>query len=69
MKLYALIKKGTKYAYQNSHHKEPFEVEIQDNKEYQIAGGIGGQYRICDLEFYIKIGREFVKLNQRYKAP
>lgn len=57
--LYAEIKKSSKYAHQADMCKErgfgyPFPVNIShDAGGYQVKGGIGGQYRLADVNLYV----------------
>jgi len=57
--LYAEIKKSSKYASQadlcrNSPHGYPFQVRIVDDEDgYVVKGGVGGQYRIADVNLYV----------------
>ena len=68
--LYAMIKKNTKYYSQRTYHTDnkgkpiPFDIEI-DEKEtngYAAKGGVGGQYPIKDLNFYVKVNGKFTRI-------
>lgn len=62
--LYAKIKRSSKYEYQNKTAEEngfglPFEVDIQTDsgthsKDYVVKGGPGGQYRLADVNLFVK---------------
>lgn len=62
--LYAKIKRSSKYEHQNKTAKEggwglPFEVDIQTDsdthsKDYVVKGGPGGQYRLADVNLFVK---------------
>jgi len=69
--LYATIKKTSRYAAQQSYHLDekgkplPFEVEIPENaNELRALGGIGGNYDIKDLNYFIKHNDKFVKIHR-----
>lgn len=57
--LYAGIKETSRYASQIESNKQsgygyPFPVHFQtDVCGYVIKGGVGGQYRLCDVELYV----------------
>lgn len=55
--LYAEIKKSSKYAHQASWQKErgpyPFPVRVIADGDYVVKGGIGGQYRLVDVNLYV----------------
>lgn len=57
--LYAEIKKSSKYAHQAQMCRDqgfgyPFKVSIhQDACGYQVKGGVGGQYRLTDVNLYV----------------
>lgn len=57
--LYAEIKKSSQYASQialcrNSHWGYPFKVHIEtDRCGFVVKGGVGGQYRIIDVNLYV----------------
>lgn len=58
--LFAKIKRNSKYAYQNEHaigfgYGLPFKVSIVPSfGEYCVQGGPGGQYRLADVQLFIK---------------
>lgn len=62
--LYAKIKRTSKYADQNETAAQgswglPFPVEIQlsriaISKDYVVKGGPGGQYRLADVNLFVK---------------
>nr|BDD47746.1 hypothetical protein 9 [Piscirickettsiaceae bacterium] len=56
--IYARIKKTSKYAYQNDWQGYPshFPVHIQSpaKDDYIVKGGVGGQYRLSDVNLYVK---------------
>jgi hypothetical protein len=58
--LYAKIKRNSKYAHQNEQakgfgHGLPFKVSIVPAfGEYCVQGGPGGQYRLADVQLFIK---------------
>lgn len=59
--LYAKIKRSSKYEYQNQLAIEgeyglPFAVEIDSykNDPYPVKGGPGGQYRLSDVNLFVK---------------
>ncbi len=57
--LYAEIKKSSKYAHQTQMNIDmgyghPFKVSIRDDPfGYRVKGGIGGQYRLEDVNLYV----------------
>ncbi|MCY1561633.1 hypothetical protein D9M68_989200 [compost metagenome] len=57
--LYAGIKGSSKYASQADWHRThgwpyPFPVSLQlDPMGYVVKGGVGGQYRMEDVELYV----------------
>lgn len=67
-KVYALVRKSSKYYGQSSDSNTHFEVTLNTNAQqlsdgYYIKGGIGGNYRPNDLDFYTEFngGLELVK--------
>ena len=61
--LYAKIKRSSKYEYQNQTAKDngfglPFEVDVAPafatSKSYVVHGGPGGQYRLADVNLFVK---------------
>jgi hypothetical protein len=67
--LYAEIKKSSKYACQvdlcrNSPYGYPFKVCIvEDFGGYVVKGGIGGQYRIADVNLYVMQDGKKIRLH------
>jgi hypothetical protein len=57
--LYAEIKKSREYAHQadwcrSQGYGYPFKVRIEAAKDgYTVKGGIGGQYRLADVNLYV----------------
>ncbi|MEB3733414.1 hypothetical protein ULF88_03055 [Halopseudomonas pachastrellae] len=57
--LYAEIKKSSKYAHQAQMNIDmgygyPFKVSIRDDSSgYRVKGGVGGQYRLEDVNLYV----------------
>lgn len=67
IKLFAIIRKHSKYASQqpkNSAGKPiPFRVSLNfDDPWYQLRGGPGGAYALCDVDLYAKSNGQFVPL-------
>jgi hypothetical protein len=69
--LYAMIKKNTRYYNQRFYHVDkkgkpvPFEVQIpteHNGYEGEAKGGVGGNYSIKDLNFYVKVNNNFVRV-------
>lgn len=65
--LYAGIRETSKYTsqadWQRSRGPYPFPVRFQAAKDcYVIRGGVGGQYRLEDVELYIKSGEELARV-------
>lgn len=62
--LYAKIKKSSKYSGQEYNLAEyPFPVEIVDSKDdYMVRGGPGGNYRLKDLELFVKVKGKNIKI-------
>lgn len=67
MMYYAMIKKTSEYAHQDT--GKPFSIELNaDHLTYALEGyiwkgGPGGRYRMKDLELYVKDNQgKFVKL-------
>ncbi len=58
--LYAKIKRSSKYHHQNEHAKSsghglPFKVHVLPHpSDYCVQGGPGGQYRLSDVNLFIK---------------
>lgn len=67
VQLYAKIKKSSKYYSQNEYAKRdksmgfPFPVKIVD-KHYMFRGGPGEQYRKEDVNIFVKLGNDFVRI-------
>lgn len=68
VQLFAKIKKSSKYFSQNEYaksHKEmgfPFPVTIT-NQHYMYLGGPGDRYRKEDLNIFVKLGNDFVRIS------
>jgi hypothetical protein len=62
VQLYAVIKRSSKYHYQQR-SKEPFEVQFRDYPDGYCVCGNDNQYRIQDLRFYVKVGERWVALS------
>jgi hypothetical protein len=68
VQLYAKIKKSSKYYSQNIAAKNdekmgfPFPVTIT-NQHYMYLGGPGDRYRKEDLNIFVKLGEEFVRIS------
>ncbi len=68
--LYAMIKKSSRHYSQQSYHTDnngkpaPFEITIPtvNGQDGQAKGGVGGNYFIDELNFYVKVNDEFVRL-------
>ncbi|MDA3908269.1 MAG: hypothetical protein PF437_04210, partial [Sulfurimonas sp.] len=69
--LYAMIKKSSKHYSQQSYHTKdgkpvPFEVTIPVRKAGdrfgEVSGGVGGNYHLEELNIYVMINNEFVRL-------
>jgi hypothetical protein len=69
--LYAMIKKNTRYYHQRFYHVDekgkpvPFEVQIpteHNGHGGEAKGGAGGNYSIKDLNFYVKVNNNFVRV-------
>jgi len=69
--LYAMIKKSSKHYSQQSYHTKdgkpvPFEVTIPTKKDSdhfgEVLGGVGGNYHLEELNIYVMINNEFVRL-------
>ena len=67
--LYAEIKKSSKYAHQAEMCRThpcgyPFKIQIgSDPGGYEVVGGVGGQYRISDVNLYVLQDGEKIRLN------
>jgi hypothetical protein len=61
--LYASVRKGTKYYFQQS-TREPWPVfEIEDRRGVPtVNGGPGGNYRLGDVDFFVRLCGKWVKL-------
>jgi hypothetical protein len=62
VQLYAVIKRSSKYHYQQR-SKEPFEVYFRDYPDGYCVCGNDNQYRLSDLRFYAKIGERWMPLS------
>jgi hypothetical protein len=62
VQLYALIKRSSKYHYQQR-SKEPFEVHLRDYPDGYCVCGNDNHYRISDLCFYVRIGERWMALS------
>ena len=69
--LYATIKKSSRYASQQSYHLDskgkpiPFEVKFGNaHGELRALGGVGGNYAIKDLNYFIKVEDKFIKIHR-----
>lgn len=70
--LYATIKKTSRYATQQSYHLDekgkplPFEVKIGEKHgdELRAIGGVGGNYDVKDLNYFIKHDGKFIKIHR-----
>lgn len=67
--LYAMIKKSSRHYSQQSYHTEngkpiPFEVTIPTTNDVGgvVKGGIGGNYDLEELNIYVKVNGEFLKI-------
>ncbi|MEA2115077.1 MAG: hypothetical protein U9P36_06810 [Thermodesulfobacteriota bacterium] len=67
--LYAKIKKSSKYFHQNEMARKngefPFAVEISnfdDPDLYFVQGGPGGQYRLTDVNLFVKNGSNEIRI-------
>ncbi len=68
--LYAMIKKSSRRYSQQSYHTDdnnkpiPFEITIPtiNGQDGQAKGGVGGNYYIEDLNFYVVVNDEFLRL-------
>ena len=65
--LYAGIRETSKYASQADWQRKrglyPFPVRFQAVRDdYVIRGGVGGQYRLEDVELYVKSGEELFRV-------
>lgn len=57
MKIFARIREDSKYSDQNDYpdYGSHFPVQLQETRDNYIwQGGIGGQYRTSDLDFFIR---------------
>lgn len=66
--LYAEIKPNSKYAHQISWQLKqgeyPFPIQIvSDVCGYVVAGGIGGRYRLIDVDIYVIEGEHRILIN------
>lgn len=58
--LFAQIKASSKYAWQD---KALFAVEIAPCSDgYVVRGGVGGRYRLSDVDLYAKTDGEIIKI-------
>lgn len=54
--LYMQIKRTSKYANQQSKKNTVYPVAIESgNGEYMVQGGPGGQYRMSDVNIFVKL--------------
>lgn len=65
--LYAKIKKNSKYYNQNGFAKAdgefPFPVAIRKSGDgYVVKGGPGGQYRLADVNLFVKEGGSEIRI-------
>lgn len=61
--IYANVREESKYFY-GQRQEQPFSVLfVSDSDGYHWKGGIGGQYRTVDLEFFILDGDEYREVN------
>jgi len=67
--IFAMIKKSSRYYAQRYYHMDeekkkciPFEIEFKEDDSEYAFGGVGGNYAIKDLNFYVKAGGKFVRL-------
>lgn len=69
-KIYARIRKSSKYYWQKRKAVEqgeyPFRVTILENygDEYVVKGGIGGQYRLSDVDLFVVRDDDFVCISE-----
>lgn len=66
--LYAEIKPNSKYAHQVSWQRNqgeyPFPIQIvSDFGGYVVEGGIGGRYRLIDVDIYVIEGEHRILIN------
>lgn len=66
--LYAEIKRTSKYAHQIQWQRQkgdyPFRVRIvPDSGDYVVAGGIGGRFRLIDVNIYVIEGDQRIRIN------
>jgi len=63
-----MIKKSCRYYTQRFYHKDengkpiPFEVEFKEGDTRYVYGGVGGNYPVDGVNFYVKVSGEFVRL-------
>lgn len=68
--LYAMIKKNSRHYSQQSYHTDengkptPFEIEFPATHRSggEAIGGVGGNYFINELNFYVLINDKFVRV-------
>lgn len=66
--LWAMIKKSSQYYNQRFYHKDengkpmPFEIRFKDGDSERAFGGVGGNYPIKGLNFYVQIDGKFKRL-------
>lgn len=62
--LYATVRKGTKYYFEHQSTREPWPVvEIEDRHGVPtVIGGPGGNYRLGDVDFFVRLSGKWVKL-------
>ena len=66
--LYAEIKRTSKYAHQADMQRQlgayPFPVKIVcDFGGYVVMGGVGGRYRLTDVDIYVIEGEQRILIN------
>lgn len=68
--IYARIRRSSKYYYQKRFAKDrgeyPFRVRLRENygDEYVVAGGPGGEYRLCDVDLFVIRDDDFVCISE-----
>jgi hypothetical protein len=68
VQLYAKIKRSSKYYSQNEYAKRdksmgfPFPIKFVGG-HYMFRGGPGGQYRKEDVNIFVKLGNDFVRIS------
>ncbi len=59
---YANVLPSSRYSGQRQ--EIPFQVSIEPCEDgYWVKGGIGGQYTLVDMEFFIKVDNQFVRID------